>query len=67
VNGMGNLVHRAHITIHQEADRIRRAYFEGFAEPVVYGVHGGVKEFYQIEPKEERPTTLEHVAAALAG
>lgn len=64
---MGKLVHRGRITVHQEPERIRRVYFEGFDEPVLYGVHGGVKEFYQAQPKEERPTTLEHVAAALAG
>jgi len=64
---MGELVHRGHITIKLEPDRIRRASFEGFEDPVVYGVHGGVKEFYKAEPKEERPTTLEHVASALAG
>jgi hypothetical protein len=50
-----------------EPDRIRRAYFEGFEEPVVYGLHGGVKDFYKADIKEERPTTIEHVAAALAG
>lgn len=64
---MGDLVHVGRITIRLEPDRIRRAYFEGFPEPVVYGLHGGVKEFYKAEPKEERPTTLEHVASALAG
>ncbi len=64
---MSDLIHRGKITLHVEPDRIRRAYFEGFDEPVVYGLHGGVKEFYKAEPKVERPTTLEHVAAALAG
>lgn len=64
---MGELVHQAHITVKLEPDRIRRAYFEGFEEPAVYGLHGGVKEFYRAHPTEERPTTLEHVAAALAG
>ena len=64
---MGDLVHRGRITIQPGPNRIRRAYFEGFDEPVLYGLHGGVKDFYKAEPKEERPTTLEHVAAALAG
>lgn len=64
---MGDVVHTGRITIEMEPGRIRRAYFEGFEEPVVYGLHGGVKEFYKADVHRELPTTLEHVAAALAG
>ncbi|HEY8477332.1 MAG TPA: hypothetical protein VIN09_10755 [Chloroflexota bacterium] len=64
---MGRRVHTVRVTIHQEPERIRRAYLEGFEEPLVFGVHGGVKEFYGVEPKEERPTTIDHLVAALAG
>ena len=64
---MGELIHRGRIKIVMEADRIRRAYFEGYDDPVVYGLHGGVKDFYKADVTQERPTTLEHVASALAG
>ena len=39
---------------------------ESFPEPVRYGVHGGVKKFYGVEPEEDLPTTLDHVIAAVA-
>jgi hypothetical protein len=45
----------------------RRAYIEHFPEPVRYGVHGGIKKFYGVEPVEELPTTLDHIVAAVAG
>lgn len=40
---------------------------EGFAEPVYYGVHGGIKKFYQVEPEKEHAATLDHIVAATAG
>ena len=46
---------------------VRRAYIEAFPEPVRYGVHGGIKKFYGVEPEEELPTTLDHIVAAVAG
>ena len=46
---------------------LRRAYIENFPEPVRYGVHGGVKKFYGVEPPEDVPTTLDHIIAAVAG
>lgn len=64
---MGELIHRGRIKIVMEPGRIRRAYFEGYDDPVVYGLHGGVKTFYKAETAQEQPTTLEHIAAALAG
>jgi hypothetical protein len=64
---MGKIVHVSRMTIRQEPDRIRRAYLAGFEEPIVFGLHGGVKEHYGAEPKEERPTTIDHLVAALAG
>ena len=30
---------------------------EGFEEPIFYGVHGGIKNFYQVEPKKEHAAT----------
>lgn len=64
---MAQPVHTIRLRVQQEADRIRRVYLAGFDQPLIFGVHGGVKEFYAIEPKEQHPTTLDHVVAALAG
>ena len=64
---MGELIHTARITIYQDQRPIRRAYIQPFPEPLRFGVHGGVKTLYGIEPPEELPSTLDHVIAALAG
>lgn len=64
---MGELVHRSRIKIYKDKGPKRRAYIENFTEPVLYGVHGGIKRFYGIEPEEEFPATLDHIVAAVAG
>ena len=64
---MGELIHTAKITIIKDKGPVRRAYIAPFPEPIRYGVHGGIKKFYGVEPEEELPTTLEHVVAAVAG
>jgi hypothetical protein len=58
---MGEVVHTSRIRIVREKGPTRRAVIEGFAEPVYYGVHGGIKKFYKIEPEEE------HAARPLPG
>jgi hypothetical protein len=40
---------------------------EGFAEPVYYGVHGGIKNFYKVEPEKEHAATLDHIVGAVGG
>lgn len=55
------------ITIIQDERPNRRAYIHPFEEPLLFGVHGGVKQFYGMEPKEERPSTLDHIVAAAGG
>ncbi|RBW69592.1 hypothetical protein [Bacillus taeanensis] len=57
------------ITIIQKdtANKIREAYIEGFEEPLLFGVHGGVKRFYDVEPEVEYPSTLDHIVAAAGG
>ena len=45
----------------------RRAMIEGFGEPIYYGVHGGIKKFYKVEPDKEYAATLDHMIAATAG
>jgi hypothetical protein len=55
------------VKIIKDKGPVRRAYIEAFPEPVRYGVHGGIKKFYGVEPEEELPTTLDHIIAAVAG
>ncbi|WP_077622979.1 hypothetical protein [Sediminibacillus massiliensis] len=57
------------ITIYQKdtANKIREAYIDGFEEPLQFGVHGGVKDFYGTEPEIEHPSTLDHIVAAAGG
>jgi hypothetical protein len=64
---MAELIHVSKVKIVKDKGPTRRAYIEGFPEPVRYGVHGGIKKFYGVEPEEELPTTLDHVIAAVAG
>ena len=64
---MGEVVHTSKIRIVREAGPTRRAVIEGFREPVYYGVHGGIKKFYKVEPEKEHAATLDHIVAATAG
>ena len=64
---MGEVVHTSRIKIVREKGPTRRAIIEGFNEPVYYGVHGGIKKFYQVEPEKEHAATLDHIVAATAG
>jgi hypothetical protein len=61
---MGEIVHTSRIKIVREKGPTRRAMIEGFAEPVYYGVHGGIKRFYKVEPEKEHAATLDHIVAA---
>ncbi|MGD0275342.1 MAG: hypothetical protein ABSB79_04675 [Syntrophales bacterium] len=63
---MGNVVHVSRIMIVREKGPTRKAIIEGFNEPVYYGIHGGIKNFYKIEPEEEHAATLDHIIAATA-
>ena len=57
------------ITVFQKdtPNKIREAYIEGFSEPLLFGVHGGVKQFYGVNPEVEYPSTLDHIVAAAGG
>jgi len=46
---------------------IREALLEGFDTPIRFGVHGGIKKFYGIEPEEEVPATLDYMISAVGG
>ena len=64
---MSNLIHTSRITVFQDERPLRRAYIEGFEEPLRFGVHSGIKHYYKMEPKEEVPATLDHLVAAVGG
>jgi hypothetical protein len=64
---MREVVHTSKISIVRERGPTRKAMIEGFAEPIYYGVHGGIKHFYRVEPEKEHAATLDHIVAATAG
>jgi hypothetical protein len=64
---MGETVDTSPIKIVRQKGPTRRAMIEGFNEPVYYGVHGGIKRFYKIEPQKEHAATLDHIVAPTAG
>ena len=64
---MADIVHQSRITITRENGPTRRAEIEGHDTPVYYGVHGGIKKFYGIDPEEEHAATLDHVVGAVGG
>jgi hypothetical protein len=64
---MGEVVHTSRVKIVREKGPTRRAMIEGFDKPIYYGVHGGIKRFYKVEPEEEHAATLDHIVAATAG
>ncbi len=64
---MGTIVHTSRIVITREKGPTRKAMIEGFAEPIYYGVHGGIKHFYKVEPEKEHAATLDHIVGAVGG
>jgi hypothetical protein len=63
---MRAVVHTSRISIVRERGPTRKATIEGFSEPIYYGVHGGIKQFYKVEPEKEHAATLDHIVAATA-
>jgi hypothetical protein len=63
---MSQVVHTSRIQIVREKGPTRRALIEGFPEPIYYGVHGGIKRFYKVEPDKEHAATLDHIVSAIA-
>ena len=64
---MAELIHLSKFRIVQDKPPLRRAYLEGFKEPIEYGLHGGIKHFYKMEAERDVPATLDHVVGAVAG
>jgi hypothetical protein len=64
---MGEIVHQSKIMITRVKGPTRKAVIEGFSEPVFYGVHGGIKGFYKVDPDVEHAATLDHIVGAVGG
>ncbi len=64
---MGELIHLSKFRIVQHKRPLRHAYLEGFKDPIEFGVHGGIKHFYKLEPERDIPSTLDYVVGAVAG
>ena len=64
---MAEVVHTSRLRIERIGGPLRHAYLEGFSEPIRFGVHGGIKAFYGIEPEEDVPATLDHMVGAVGG
>jgi hypothetical protein len=45
----------------------RHAYLGEVPEPVVYGVQGGLREYYRAKDGPPVASTLDHIVAAVAG
>jgi hypothetical protein len=60
------------LTIKKHAGAHRTAHLKNFDEPIHFGIHGGIKDFYQEKygrrlDGPEYPATLDHVVAGVAG
>ncbi len=64
---MAEMIYTSRVRVEKVRGSIRRAFIEPFAEPVRYGVHGAIKQFYGVEPDEEIPATLDQIIAAIGG
>lgn len=64
---MGDVIHTSKIRILQDQPPERRAFVDGFDQPLEFGVHGGIKHFYRMEPRRDLPATLDHMVAAVGG
>jgi hypothetical protein len=67
VDNVGEVIHTSRITITRENGPTRKACIEGFSEPIYYGMHGGYKKFYKVEPEVEHIATLDHIVGAVGG
>lgn len=66
------VAHTSHIRIEKHEGPHRTAHIEDFAEPVNFGMHGGIKRFYQEQygrkvTGPEYPATLDYMIAGIAG
>ena len=66
------IAHISRIRIKKHEGPHRTAHVEGFDEPIHFGIHGGIKHFYEEKygrkiSGPEYAATLDHMIAAVAG
>jgi hypothetical protein len=66
------VAHTSHIRIERHEGPHRTAHIEKFPAPINFGIHGGIKQFYQEKygrqiSGPEFPSTLDHIIAGVAG
>jgi uncharacterized OsmC-like protein len=66
---MSRLLQLSKVKVEKEPgnSKIKRARFEGFPDEVRMGVHGGVAEFFKLQPDQPLPSTLDYIVAAIGG
>ncbi len=67
-----SIVHTSRIRIEKHKGPHRTAHIENFETPVDFGIHGGIKDFYQNKYGKtftgpEYPATLDYMIAGIAG
>lgn len=67
-----NVVHTCRMQVAKHEGPHRTARVEGFAEPIHFGIHGGIRRFYQEKYGRdlggpEYPATLDYMIAGVAG
>jgi len=66
------LAHTSKLRLKKHEGPHRTAELEGFDEPIHFGVHSGIKAFYENKyghemPGTEYPATLDYMIAGVAG
>jgi hypothetical protein len=66
------IAHTSRIRIEKHEGPHRTAHVEGFDEPIHFGVHGGIKQFYEQKygrqiSGPDYAVTLDHIIAGVAG
>ncbi len=66
------VVHTSRMTVRKHEGPHRSALIAGFDQPLHFGIHGGIRQFYQDKygrelTGPEYPATLDHIIAGVAG
>lgn len=64
---MSEPLYRSRVRIEKHEGPLRHAFIDPFPEPVRFGVHGEIAEFYGRTTVEPLATTLDYVVAAAGG
>jgi uncharacterized OsmC-like protein len=66
---MGRLAHLSKVKVQKEPgnSKVKRVQIEGFPGVTRMGIHGGIAEFFKLQPEEPLPSTLDYVVAAVGG